>query len=434
MNRLEKLINEIDRPTLFIGKGPSYNLKSKILLSKYYTVCLNHAVRDIKCDAVSIIDIDVVRKHQEDIYNNADSLIIPYYPHDPENGFKPTDKTIENYADEMPFLKKLLNEDRVYSYNASSSTKINGDLANFNVHINNGDSLFGIFSKLGVKSIYSIGLDGGTIYSSSFKDLTPGENGQTFDKSLDMISEMQEHYGSELIKIGDLEEVKVFVGSTPSEDIPTLVLDYSIKKHTHHPCSIVPLHTLPTEHRMPIDVQSRPRTPFSFKRFFIPQLTTGRAFYMDSDMIVFDDMGKLLESNFDGADGICCKNMDKFNNWQTSNYAFLLLDCDNVEWSIDSIIDQLDAGDLTYEQLMFEFKHAKIKPDFEYTWNSLDLYEKDKTKLLHYTDMNKQPWKHPNHPHENLWLGLLKEAVQCGYIDKKLVIDHGNTGNIRQFR
>ena len=53
---------------------------------------------------------------------------------------------------------------------------------------------------------------------------------------------------------------------------------------------------------MPIDVQSRPRTPFSFKRFFIPQLTTGRAFYMDSDMIVFDDMGKLLESNFDGAD------------------------------------------------------------------------------------------------------------------------------------
>ena len=82
---------------------------------------------------------------------------------------------------------------------------------------------------------------------------------------------------------------------------------------------------------------------------------------------------------------------------------------------------------------MFEFKHAKIKAEFDCGWNSLDPHDKN-TSLLHYTDMSKQPWRFANHPLENFWLGYLKEAVETGFIDKDIVYEHGDKGYIRKFR
>ena len=91
---------------------------------------------------------------------------------------------------------------------------------------------------------------------------------------------------------------------------------------------------------------------------------------------------------------------------------------------------------MTYEELMFEFKHAKMAPTLGTNgeWNSLDYYEEGETALLHYTDMAKQPWVVPSHPLEHLWTGLLKEAVESKFIDIQLVYDHGDKGHIRKFR
>ena len=437
MQNLTNLFTSLDKEVLLIGKGPTFNLKDKILLSKYFTICLNHSIRETKCNAVSIIDVDVIRECEEDIYNNSDVLIVPWRLHDKDNNYLPGKKTLLDYAKEIPRLNDLIHEDRVYCYNASSSTihKLDNNSAfdEYPVYINNGDSMYSALLLNDIKNVYSIGMDGGKTYSSTFSDLTPMENGQSFDRSINQIQQLDDHFNNKFVRINDLPEIKVYVGCSEAEYVPCKVLEYSIKKHTNNPVSVVPLYQCDTAHRMPVKPECRPRTPFSFQRFFIPSLTSGKAFYFDSDMLVLKDMNELLNYDFDGYDIISCKDMDVYSHWKGSEYAVLMLNCDNIEWNIDSIIDDLDNGKLTYDSLMFDFAMADVKSDFPPEWNSLDHYEENKTANLHYTDMGTQPWRSDRSPYKDLWFKYLKETVKSGILTKETVIEHGKLGYIRRF-
>ena len=55
---------------------------------------------------------------------------------------------------------------------------------------------------------------------------------------------------------------------------------------------------------MPLAVENRPRTPFSFQRFLIPELCgySGKAIYLDADMQVFRDIRELWNYDFSGCD------------------------------------------------------------------------------------------------------------------------------------
>ena len=438
MKTLNNLFDQNIKPYLLIGKGPSFDIIDKILLNKYFTIALNHAVESTQCDAVSIIDIDVVRDCPEAVYRNAKTLVIPWHPHDKNNNFQPCSKTIVDYCKEIKVLGDMLDEGRIYSYNASSAKVFNfednKELPNYNVFINNGDSIFTMLVANNNKKIYSIGIDGGTTYSSSFSNYKPGGNGRSFEESLAVIKKVEEQSNAELIRLGNLEEIKVFVGCSEAELVPTKVLEYSVKKNTNNPASIIPLFQCDTKHRIPRNPQCRPRTPFSFQRFFIPSLTNGKAFYFDSDMLVFKDMSELLSYEFDGYDALSCKDMNIYGHWKGSEYAVLMLDCDNIKWDINSIIDDLDSGKLTYEKLMFDFAMAKVKPVFDPSWNSLDTYEENKTSNLHYTNMNTQPWRHNGSPYMNIWFNYLKEAVDNNILSKELVVSHGQRGYIRKFK
>lgn len=438
MKNLNNLFKEINKPILLIGKGPSFELNTKILINKYFSIALNHAVEYVKCDALSIIDVDVIRDIPDQIYKNAKNLIIPWRPHDKNNAHQPGSKTIADYCEQIEVLAKMRDEGRLYVYNASSAAVFglenNNNFPTYNVYINNGDSIFAMLSNNSIREVYSIGIDGGTTYSDTFSKYTPGSNGRTFDESLAVIVDVENKTNTKLIKIKDLEEIKVFVGCSQAEYVPTKVLEYSIKKHTHNPVTVTPLFQCNTTHRTPIKPQCRPRTPFSFQRFFIPSLTNGKAFYFDSDMLVFKDMSELLSYEFNGYDVISCKDMNIYGHWKGSEYAVLMLDCDNIEWNIDTIIDKLDSGELTYEKLMFEFAMAKVKPMFPPTWNSLDTYEEGKTANLHYTDMNTQPWRKEGSPYKDIWFKYLKEAVTEGILNKETVFEHSNKGFIRKIK
>ncbi|MBC8416860.1 hypothetical protein H8E06_00840 [bacterium] len=433
MKHIEEYLKSSDKPVLFVGKGPSFDLKDKILLSKYNVIALNHSLEKLDgADMCNIIDIDVVDDLGEQLYEKAKNVSLPFCPH---VKWKATSKTLPEFIKEYDVLQRLENEGRLYFYNLSSGPVRHDAGILYPACINSGDTLYNIVGQTKPREkVYSIGVDGGSNYSEEFSHITPLRNGRaSFDDQDPYIEKFSAQNSTEFIRLRDLEEIKVYVGSAPEQEIPAKVLEYSIKLNTFNPATVTPLHELPTEHRLPADPKNHPRTPFSFKRFFIPELATGKAFYLDSDMLVFGDMGDLLKHNFDGYDGICCAGMDKYEHWQHSNYAMLMLDCDNIEWTVDSIIDQLDSGELTYESLMFEFKHAKIKPEFDSGWNSLDAHDEN-TTLLHYTDMSKQPWRVANHPLEGFWFSYLKGAVETGFISKDLVYDHGDKGWIRKFR
>ena len=49
-------------------------------------------------------------------------------------------------------------------------------------------------------------------------------------------------------------------------------------------------------------------------------------------------------------------------------------------------------------------------------WNSLDRHEPGRTGLLHFTHIETQPWVYARHPHGDLWVAQLREAIDAGVL------------------
>ncbi len=226
--------------------------------------------------------------------------------------------------------------------------------------------------------------------------------------------------------------VRVYVGSQEAQMVPVKVLEYSIRKHTELAVEVFPLHHARIEFPMPRDVRNRPRTPFSFQRFYIPQLAgyRGRALYLDSDMQVFRDIREIWSLPFDGADLVSAWELAESS--RRPQFSVMLLNCEALRWDLDEIVGRLDRGELTYETLMYEMKIARqIRTAIDPTWNSLERFEAGKTSLLHYTDMTRQPWVSRENPLGPLWVKELIEAVERGFLDREMVAAHVRDGHLR---
>jgi len=426
-----------DKPFLIMGKGPTINLAPNIDRNKYITLGLNHVVEKHKVDITHAIDYEVVKDAGHFMTGNAEYLLMPWYPN---LGFRPHSKNLEELCKEDVILNRFRKAGKLLTYNRDMESILGANKYSpcplggipINLVFFSGDSVFQLLAAQGEKNIFSLGLDGGKLYGEDFNGYIPLENGRdTFDDQFKVISHVSQVTGAKLIRIGELEPIKVFVGSQHEQYIPAKVLEYSIKKNTQNPVEFNLLYKNNIKYKTPDNPANRPRTPFSFQRFMIPSLTTGKAFYLDSDMQVFGDMAELLGYNFGEYDVLSCKDMDSYNHWKGSEYAVLMLDCDEISWDINTIVDDLDSGKLTYERLMFDFEVAKVEPQFPPSWNSLDTYDPNRTNLLHYTDMARQPWLYPGHPHEELWVKGLSEAIDAGVITTREYEEHVKNGFVR---
>lgn len=207
------------------------------------------------------------------------------------------------------------------------------------------------------------------------------------------------------------------------------VLEHSIRKHASVPVEIVPM--LGFTHPLPKDPANRPRTTFSYQRFLIPKLCgyQGRALYLDADMVVFSDIAELATMPFDGHTVLCTvpkrpQRMDEFNapHLGDRSVAVLLLDCSRLDWDIDRIVADLDAGRYRYEDLMSSLcivppeQVGDLLPD---AWNDQERYRPGETKLLHYTIEATQPWKNDDNPLRDIWMASFLETVAAGGITRE---------------
>jgi hypothetical protein len=226
--------------------------------------------------------------------------------------------------------------------------------------------------------------------------------------------------------------VRVYVGSQEAQLVPVQVLEYSIRQRTGLAVEVFPLHLAGLEYPLPKDVRNQPRTPFSFQRFFIPQLAgyRGRAIYLDSDMQVFSDIKELWSLPFDGADLLAAWERD--DSGRKPQFSVMLLNCEALRWDLTEIVAALDRGELTYETLMYEMKVARnIRAGIDPDWNSLERFQAGQTSLLHYTDMTRQPWVSRDNPLGFLWVRELIEAVDRGFLGRDLVETHVREGFLR---
>jgi hypothetical protein len=211
-----------------------------------------------------------------------------------------------------------------------------------------------------------------------------------------------------------VDPIRVFVGGTAEHDLPTRVLEHSIRSRMANP-ERLELRRL-WDSTIPIPVpaapQNRGRTTFSFHRFLIPEECgfEGKAIYLDSDMIVFGDIAELFDRPF--PPGV--KVMSTIDTWQT---AVLLID-NSIGWRVADIVAKLDAKELGYQQVMnllFEAQMGRFARTIPACWNSQDRSD-DATKLLHFTAMNLQPWLTRDHHLAKVWEAELRAALEAGSV------------------
>jgi hypothetical protein len=420
------------KPWLVLGKGPSYQHVGKVNLSEFWVCSLNHVVREQRVDLAHIIDIDVATDCAQAIDTNAAYLVLPFFPH---VNHRPTAKSIVEFANEIPLLRKLSNEGRLVWYNLSTSNKQVGFSPVITAKFFSAESAVNILAECGVKTIRSLGVDGGNTYANRFDDLktkTLLANTQTsFDGQFRQIAKTIRTKNIFYAPLHVEAPIRIYVGTDSSQILAARVLEYSIKKHASMSVSVVPLCDVPVP--LPKDPKNHPRTGFSFARFIIPSLCSyrGPAIYLDADMLVFADIAKLWAAPLDDADILCAEHPGE--NGRVRQYSVMLMNCSTLRWNVEDIVAGLDERKYDYAKLMYEFcivPADRIAATLPYEWNSLECYEQGKTCLIHYTDMPTQPWVSCNNKHGAVWYQYLREAIREGFIEKALLYHEVERGHV----
>lgn len=189
---------------------------------------------------------------------------------------------------------------------------------------------------------------------------------------------------------------------------------------------------------------------FTLTRFMPPELMgyEGRAVVIDPDVFALTDIAPLFSLDLQGRALAACR---KAGAWDTS---VMLLDCAKLRhWNVQTMLRELGEKRLDYNVLMRLEAETSIL-ELSRDWNSLDKLE-PQTKFLHTTNRLTQPWKaglpvdftrnklppiwsfiprepiwkllgkypsryqrHPDPAIENFFLGLVRDGLSAGVIDR----------------
>jgi hypothetical protein len=421
-----------DRPWLLLGKGPSFGKLAQIDVSKFRVCTLNHVIRQVPADIAHMIDLDVVHDCADEIYRNARVLAMPYRPH---VNCRPSEKSINDFIAEVPVLRKLADEGRLVWYNAATSKKKNGDSPVIQVKFFSAEAALNLLAAIGVRTVRSLGVDGGSSYSSAFSDLdekTRLANGHTsFDKQFSGIARTIRTTGIFYAPLHIQAPVRVFVGADAAQIAGVKVLEYSIKKFASMSVEVQVIDDRDVP--VPKEPANRSRTGFSFSRFHIPKLCgyKGRGIYVDADMQVFTDIRSLWTWDMSDADVLYAESGKE--GARIPQFSVMLLNCANLDWDVNKIVAGLDSGAFDYRQLMQQLcimPAERRKPELPFEWNSLEHYEVGKTCLIHYTDMPTQPWVSNRNRNGQIWYDCCREAIDEGFISKDFVYGEVEKGNV----
>lgn len=420
---------------LLLGKGPSFARRRVLDLSGWRTFGLNHVCREMAVDLAHAIDLDVVDHLGTRLIDHAGMLVMPWHPHVPDDhrpdwvrkGITVSPRTLEEIAASHPVLRRLADERRLLWYNLATAAPdaAHPDSPVVPVKHFSAVASLNLLGLAGARVVRSLGIDGGDAYSPEFSDLagvTKLAGGQrSFDLQFTEMARAMMTTGVSYAALEAEAPIRVYVGAAPAQQLAVRVLEYSIRARTPMDVEVVPLYrtgiTIPEAR----DPRNRSRTPFSFQRFLIPAAAgyQGRAIYLDSDMIVFDDLRSLWQTPFGSASVLGIRTQAKD---ATARFSVLLLNCSTLRWDITDIVDGLDRGRHTYEQLLYEMSWGELAATqgvagtIDPRWNMLDSYRDGHTALLHYTDMHRQPWVSTEHALGYLWMRELFAALDAGFI------------------
>jgi hypothetical protein len=437
------------KPWLVLGKGPTFAKIGNYDLRDFFLLGLNHVVREQPVDILHIIDVSVFDAVKDDI-KNAKYVVVPWFPHIDyrlplvkRTFHRAGDHPLPYWIEREPVLKELDASQRLLWYDAStSSTRAPQASAVVPVVAFSSTAAINLLALAGVRTIRSLGIDGGQNYSKAFSDLsstTRLDSGQeAYDLQFAAMARSIIEHGLDLAPLDAQAPARIYVGCEPEQVLPAKVLEYSIRKHASLSVEVVPLFRAIQKLTGPAEGSANHggapgQTPFSLQRFAIPELGAhqGRAIYLDSDMLVFKDIRQLWLWPLNDAQILTVpKRVDE--RAVGPQFSVMVMNCEALDWRYSNIVDELRSGRSDYGAMVYEMKGAsRIADVLPAGWNHLEHYERDETALLHYTDMLDQPWLVTHNKLGYLWTGVLLEAIADGFITVDEVREQVELGWVR---
>lgn len=409
------------KPWLIAGRAASTSEIACAAKEGFAVLAVDGVAAKAACDVALVVDLEAIRTGGAALAANTRNVLMPRRPH--EDGW-PSGKPLEVYAAEIPLLRSLAAEGRLFAFNLwtggdAGDAQITGDFEGEEVPLR-------LLTSVGVRMARHLGMRTSQKSSSGF-EAARGLNERTSGGLANLRRSSGISYGP----YGYPIPAKVFVGTDAAQMLGVRMLQYSIEKFSSMDVSVEPLDWK----RMPIpkEPKNRSKTGFSFCRFDIPRLCdySGRGVYMDADMQVFADITDLWTLPMQDADLLYA--LTHPSQGRTPQTSVMLLNCEALKWDVDDIIRGLDEVRYSYKELMSDLcivKPGRTKPLIPYWWNSLEIYEPGRTSLIHYTDMVTQPWVTDANKNGAIWYALVGEALDNGYIKASEVEEAVEGGHI----
>src|SRR5215213_6716504 len=158
-----------NRPWLILGKGPSFGLRSRVDLGRYDLLSLNHAVREQRVVLAHMIDLDVVDACGEALFEQAEFVAVPWYPH---VNHGPGTQSLGELVHTHPMLGRLSAAGRLLWYDLVVAPRRYGPGPVVQAACFSAEAAVSLLALAGVRRVRSLGVDGGGGYSANFEDLT----------------------------------------------------------------------------------------------------------------------------------------------------------------------------------------------------------------------------------------------------------------------
>lgn len=178
---------------LVVGKGPTAEACRRLKLGKRWRVItLNHAALVIRPFLAHFADLEAAR----DVVPRLDKnvwICMPWHPH---IHFSPKADTLVDLLESWPELKER--SSRLCSYNSIGHVGLsaNPTLPVLRLELFSATAVFSALGQAGVKSVLTLGIDGGTGYASWFDTKDCLANGQpNFDVQIPVLRQIAKQHG-----------------------------------------------------------------------------------------------------------------------------------------------------------------------------------------------------------------------------------------------
>lgn len=170
------------------------------------------------------------------------------------------------------------------------------------------------------------------------------------------------------------------------------------------------------------------RTAFSLQRFLLARVMLERGFdiavYLDSDMLVLRPIDELVDAFLASDSAIA--TVDSRAEWRRQRQSsVMVMDRDGAVRLSESFA-RFAAADIDYDDLIY-LRTVGTVGLLDSRWNGLEYLDQD-VALLHYTDMDRQPWLTHGNPNSGIWYANLwrftRDATGMALFERETAARH----------